>query len=243
MSAGMYKTRVGVLAGTLLAASVCLGATEPKLSGSIAGIVSDPSGIPQMGATILLYNKFDRLLERALTTESGSFGFGALAPDTYAIRVTLSSFLPALKRNIVVQPGMQSLLNVSLASVFSSVQFVGVLPGDSPIMSDDWKWALRSASATRPVLRLLPGLAPLQRPAPAPLFSDTRGVVRLSAGEDASLAGSQPDLGTAFAVATSFLGKNQLQVSGNFGYSSASGSRASAFRTTYRRELPTGGSP
>jgi len=204
MSAGLYKTSVGVLAGTLLAASVCLGAGEPKLSGSIIGIVSDPAGIPQMGATILLYNKFDRLVERALTTESGSFGFAALTPDTYAIRVTLSSFLPALKRNIVVQPGMQSLLNVSLASVFSSVQFVGVLPGDSPIMSDDWKWALRSAAATRPVLRLLPGLEPIQRP--APLFSDTRGLLRLSAGDDASLAGSQPDLGTAFAVATSFLG-------------------------------------
>jgi hypothetical protein len=241
MSAGLYKTSVGVLAGTLLAASVCLGAGEPKLSGSIIGIVSDPAGIPQMGATILLYNKFDRLVERALTTESGSFGFAALTPDTYAIRVTLSSFLPALKRNIVVQPGMQSLLNVSLASVFSSVQFVGVLPGDSPIMSDDWKWALRSAAATRPVLRLLPGLEPIQRP--APLFSDTRGLLRLSAGDDASLAGSQPDLGTAFAVATSFLGKNQLQVSGNFGYSSTSGSRASAFRTTYRRQLPDGATP
>lgn len=238
----MSKTSVGVLAGTLLAASICLGATEPKLSGSIVGMVSDRSGIPQMGATILLYNKFDRVVERALTGESGAFGFGALAPDTYAIRVTLSSFLPALKRNILVQPGMQSLLNVSLASVFSSVEFVGVLPGNSAIMSDDWKWALRSASSTRPILRMLPRLGPNVQEA-APLFSDTRGVVKLSAGDDGNAAASEPDLGTAFAVATSFLGKNQLQVSGNFGYSSTSGSRAAAFRTTYRRELPDGGAP
>ena len=69
------------------------------------------------------------------------------------------------------------------------------------------------------------------------MFSETRGIVKVSAGEPASLAstGSQPDLGTAFALATSFLGSNQLQVSGNFGYAAHSGMPVAGFRTTFSR--------
>ncbi len=231
MSAAKSKKTVGLLAGTFLAASLSLGAPAPKLYGSIVGLVSDSAGIPQMGASVVLYSRFDRLLQRVLTTEKGAFGFQALAPGVYTVRVSLTSFLPALKRDILVQPGMQSLLNVSLASVFSSIELVGMAPGDNPIMSDDWKWVLRSASATRPVLRLLPdpglGSPPVHETTAAALFSDTRGLVQLSAGDQGqtSSLGAEPDLGTAFAVATSFLGRNQVQMSGDVGYSSYSGAR------------------
>jgi hypothetical protein len=69
-------------------------------------------------------------------------------------------------------------------------------------------------------------------------FSDTRGVVNLSAGDAGSLGGSsaQSDLGTAFALATSVFGHNQVQLSGNFGYSAHTGLPAAGFRTSYSRE-------
>jgi hypothetical protein len=59
----------------------------------------------------------------------------------------------------------------------------------------------------------------------------------VTAGEPVSLAGvgSQPDLGTAFALATSFLGSNQLEVSGNFGYAAHTGMPVAGFRTTFSR--------
>ncbi len=236
MNARVFRTAVSVLAGTLLPVSVGLCATPLHVSGGIAGRVSDVLGVPQMGATVLLYNRFDRLLQRALTTDKGLFGFEALPPDTYAVRVSLSSFLPALKRDIMVQPGTQSLLNVSLASVFSSIELVGVSPGQSSIMSDEWKWVLRSSSATRPVLRLFPELKKPEIKSAA-VFSDTRGVVKVSGGDQGGSTelGSEPDLGTAFALATSFMGSNQLHVSGNFGYSSANGAPSAGFRTSFRR--------
>lgn len=237
---------VGVLAGTLYGISLCNGAAAPaKVSGSIAGMVSNPSGIPQMGATVFLYNRFDQLLQRSLTTEKGLFGFAALAPGVYAIQVSLSSYLPALKRNIVVQPGMQSLLSVNLATVFSSIQLVAVSPGDTSLMSDEWKWVLRSSSSTRPVLRLLPELGPPHAPrrASTSVFSSTRGMVKVSGGDQGSILSNEPDLGTAFALATSFLGENQLRFSGNFGYSSGSGLPTAAFRTSFRRELAGGEAP
>ncbi|MGE5646616.1 MAG: carboxypeptidase-like regulatory domain-containing protein [Acidobacteriota bacterium] len=247
MNARMFSTAVSVLAGTLLPVSIGYSATPVKLSGSIAGIVSNSAGIPQMGATVMLYNRFDRVLQRSLTTDKGTFQFAALAPDVYAIRVTLASFLPALKRDISVLPGMQSLLNVNLASVFSSIELVGVSPGQTSLISDEWRWVLRSSSATRPVLRLLPELKNPRRPRStvAQAFSDTRGMVKVSAGDQGAVSalGTEPDLGTAFAVATSFLGSNQLQVSGNVGYSSSSGVPTAAFGTSFRRDMPGGSSP
>jgi hypothetical protein len=242
MNARMSIKTVGVLAGTMWLVSLGHATPAPaKPSGGILGLVSSASGIPQMGAAVLLYNRYDRLLQRMLTTEKGAFFFGALAPDVYTIRVSLASFLPALKRNIVVQPGMQSLLNVNLATVFSSIQLVAVTPGDSSLMSEEWKWVLRSASVTRPVLRFLPDLnasgVTARRAAGSSFFSSTRGVVTVSGGDQGSVLSTEPDLGTAFALATCFLGSNHLQVSGNFGYSSYSRTPTAAFRTSFRREL------
>ena len=54
--------------------------------------------------------------------------------------------------------------------------------------------------------------------------------------------GNEADLGTAFALATSLYGSNNLQVSGNVGYGSQTGVPAAAFRTSYSRDL-MGGSP
>jgi len=67
-------------------------------------------------------------------------------------------------------------------------------------------------------------------------------MVSLSAGDQASESslGTQPDLGTAFAVATSILGQNQLQVAGNVGYCSVTGAPTAAFRTSFRRDVPGG---
>ncbi len=249
MSARLLRSTLAVYAGTLLVVCVCSAATpqQLKLTGSIAGLVSDGTGMPQMGATVLLYNRFEKLIERALTDDKGAFQFQALSPDVYAVRVTLASFLPALKRNIGVQPGMQSLLNVNLASVFSSVQLVAVLPGN-PLMSDDWKWVLRGSSSTRPILRFGPDLLGNTNTAhksEVAMFSDTRGLVKVSAGDqgNASLLGNEPDLGTAFALATSFLGKNQFQFSGNIGYVSSSGIPTAAFGTSFRREIAGGMTP
>jgi hypothetical protein len=242
MNARMWTTAVGVLAGALASVSPAFPATPQKFSGSIVGVVSNGGGIPQMGASVLLYDRFERLLVRVLTTESGAFGFDSLPPEVYAVRVSLASFLPAFKRNIQVQPGMQSLLNVNLASVFSSIELVAVSPGQSSLMSDEWRWVLRSSSATRPVLRLLPEWKESSHQKTATIFSGTRGMVSVSAGDQTSQSslGTQPDLGTAFAVATSILGQNQLQVAGNVGYSSVTGAPSAAFRTSFRRDVPGG---
>ncbi len=240
MKARTRWTAIGVLVG-LSVVPAWAAAVPERLSGSIAGWVTDSLGTPQMGATVLLFSRSERLLGRTLSDETGGFLFDSLKPDIYSIRVTLSSFIPALKRNIVVQPGTRSLLSVSLAGVLSSIQLVYSSSGKGPVMSEDWKWVLRSSSATRPVLRIRPQVdisdpsARHKRASSA--FSGTRGMVRVSAGDQGTVSalGNEPDLGTAFALATSVFGNNQVAVSGNFGYSTAAGMPTAGVSTRYRR--------
>jgi hypothetical protein len=238
------KPKLGAItAALLLANSPLFALNPPKLSGTIAGIVRDSAGIPQMGATVLLFNKYERLLQRALTNERGAFGFEALTPDLYSVRVSLASFMPAMKHKIEVQPGMQSLLYINLANMLSSIELVYAAPGQGALMSEDWKWTLKTATATRPILRFDPwatGQSQSQDPerSLSSIFSDTRGLVKLSAGDASTLSApdDQQDLGTAFALATSLYGRNQFQVSGNVGYGLRTGAPAAGFRTTYHRE-------
>lgn len=231
-----------VMLGLALTSSVCSAAVPGPPFGSLLGSVRDGAGVPQMGAVVQLYNRQERFLEKVLTNASGQFVFASLAPDFYSVRVTLNSFVPALKKNIAVHPGLQSVLAINMAGLVSSIELVYTSRNPGTLMSDDWKWVLRSTMTTRPVTRMLPGID-ISDPNRAPvsttaMFSDTRGIVKLSAGETPSpftLANNQPDLGTTFALATSFFGQNNLQFSGNFGYAVATDLPAAGFRTTFRR--------
>lgn len=233
---------LAALAGMLCTPSA--DAVEPGiLAGALSGLVSNTSGIPQMGATVLVFNRFDRLVARAVTNDRGNFVFFGLPANTYSLRVQLASFVPAVKRNISVQAGMKSHLAISLATVFSTVELVYVAPSQAAIMSEDWKWVLRGSGGTRPVLRILSSddvdiSDPARKRQAAAMFSGTSGIVRVSAGDGgtSTAAGSQTDLGTAFALATSVFGANRLQFSGNLGYASAAGIPAAGFSTSYQRQ-------
>ena len=95
-----------------------------------------------------------RPLGKVLTDERGEFKLLGLFPAVYSVKISLAAFIPAT-REILVQPGMRSILNVNLSTLFSSIQFAYPIVENANIMSEDWKWVLRSAPVTRPVLRYL----------------------------------------------------------------------------------------
>jgi hypothetical protein len=237
MSFRTHTIALGIVAALAAMDTPVSAASAPDLSGQLFGEVKSAGGVAQMGASILLYNRYEQLVRHALTNESGKFAFDGLSPDVYSIRVSLASFVPAIRRNIEILAGAERVLNINLASVLSTVQMGPITAPTATLMSDEWKWVLRASQSTRPALRFLP------QPHPAPtirtaasLFTDTTGVVKVSAGGSDPLAGDMAqDLGTAFGVASSISGGAQVRVSGNLGYTPASGLPSASFRASYAR--------
>jgi hypothetical protein len=238
----MLRNTSVLLLATLLCGGASATGAELKLLGSITGQVRNTAGATQMGATVLLLNRHERVVHRALTSPDGRFRFESLTPDQYSVRVNLSSFIPAMRGNVPVRAGMESFLNIQLANLFSTIELVYTAPGQTGLLNEDWKWVLRSSTSTRPVLRVWDpqwkgGSSSSNSPS---IFSSTSGVMRVSAGGSgiSSALGSEPDLGTAFAVATSLFGNSELRVSGNLGYASSVGTPTAGFRTRYTRGAP-----
>ncbi len=256
-SATRARVALALMLACLVSVSSAQGASPVRFSGQLVGFVTDVTGKPQPGAVVVLLNRQEQFLQRSATDALGTFSFGDLLPDLYSIQVSFTSFVPAIKSRIQIRPGMRSLIDVSLSKVFSSVQLVSTTPVPGGLMSDSWKWTVRANDSLRPILRLLPVQAPPQQSAettsgtdtgPASartsMFSDSRGLVKISASDGAPVMGdSQADLGTEFAFATSVYGGNHLQVAGDVGYGVGSVAPSGAFRTTYSRELADGLSP
>src|SRR4051794_8265055 len=192
----------------LLSVSPALAVTPVRFAGVLSGMVADSSGKPQSGALVSLFNKQDHLLQRAATDASGTFSFDDLLPDLYSVRITLSSFIPAMRDRVQVKPGMRSLLEINLSRVFSSIQLVSTIPVPGGLMNDDWKWALRADPSLRPILRILPNVKSAKAQPSSDktaIFTGSRGLVRISASDGAQAVSStgEADLGTQFAFATS----------------------------------------
>lgn len=216
--------------------------------GSIAGLVRDDQGIPQIGAAVTLLSAEGASLRRVYTNDRGLFTIGDLFPGFYGVKVSIPHLLPALRERILIRPGLRSYLDVQVANLLTSIQLVSPPGGEWRDMTEDWKWVLRTAASTRPVLRLAPledkeTRAVLRKANGA--FGEVQGMVKLSAGDGGwtSGFGSEADLGTAFAVATSLFGNNNLLVSGNLGYDGTRGAPSAGFHTSYSRELPYGAQP
>jgi carboxypeptidase family protein len=238
---------LSTLAGVFCLAQAAHAGGPIPFSGSIAGEVKTVAGVVEMGAKVLLYDRHEQLVRQVLTNEQGRFGFAALAPDVYSIRVTLASFVPALRRNIMVGAGTENLLQINLSGIFSTVDILSSA-SHGTLMGDDWKWVLRASPSTRPILRFLPEYSSSSSSSSsssgpfASMFSETEGMLKVSAGDSDGLGASQQDLGTAFALATSIYGKSRLQLSGNLGYATNSVTPAAGFSTTYSRTTDSSGS-
>jgi hypothetical protein len=124
--------------------------------GLITGIVRDPAGIGQMGATVVLTTEQlgDQVSTRLLTDRNGSFSLGNLRPGLYSVKASLAGFLPALQEHVRISPNLTTVIHIELGSVFSSLGALRQAP-PRPSEEDDWQWVLRTSSSTRPVLHVV----------------------------------------------------------------------------------------
>jgi hypothetical protein len=218
---------------------VCLLAlplrAAPSGASHIAGVVVDPGGTPQMGATVTVSSeRVDGGSPLEIrTNDHGRFSTAALPVGLYSIRVTLAGYLPAIEQHVEVNSEHTTLLEIVLGSVFSSFEKLRRAP-DQPVNADDWTWVLRTSAATRPVLRWQDDSA----------AADSSGVVyssdtsnqpqlraRLELTSGADHPGSIGDLAdspsTAFAYDLGLGERGQFVLAGQ--YSEADGASAGGF--------------
>ncbi|MGH9678689.1 MAG: carboxypeptidase regulatory-like domain-containing protein [Candidatus Acidiferrales bacterium] len=122
--------------------------------GTLSGVVLDPSGTPQMGATVFLISEDlgGRTVLRLLSNQYGVFVTHHVKPGKYAVRVTLVGYLPTIDRDVAVAADLTTMLRVRMDSVFASLDTLR-RKSDTSAEPDDWKWVLRSATATRTILQ------------------------------------------------------------------------------------------
>jgi hypothetical protein len=145
-----------ILAGTCLSIGVNTSPAQvTSVSGKLAGVVNDATGTPQMGATVEVLSESTGLASplNFLTNTQGIFRGERLTPGLYTLRVTLAGFLPTLEQHVRVTAHLTTVVRIQLESLFASLDQLRRQPSPTLVETDDWKWVLRSASVTRPVLQ------------------------------------------------------------------------------------------
>src|ERR1700674_6114679 len=138
---------LGSVTTMALALALMAGPAAAKSEyGTLSGVVLDPAGTPQMGATVWLISEDagGRTVSQLLSNQHGAFFTDQLKPGKYSLRVSLPGFLPAMERHVGVIANLTTLLRVQMDSVFSSLDTLR-RQSEAPAEPDDWKWVLRSS--------------------------------------------------------------------------------------------------
>ena len=229
--------------GTLvfIAASASFGtsatmAQSKLVSGKLAGVVRDLTGTPQMGASVEVFAEAPGAASSLdyLTNTQGIFRGDKLSPGLYTIRVTLAGFLPTLQQHVRINPNLTTMVRIEMESMFASLEQLRRQPNSAKADADDWKWVLRSAAGTRPILQwdenaVLSANGDTAARAPKILLEFTDGARR--PGSVSNVAAAP---GTAFAYDQKLGGAGSLLVAGQMSYDE---SPAGGVATVW---LPTG---
>jgi outer membrane receptor protein involved in Fe transport len=143
-----FRTFAAVLAVCLLS----VPAAAQEQSGSIIGVVKDPSGAVLPGATVEARSPSAIGVRSTVADEQGVYRFPALAPGTYEVTATLQGFVAAKVTDVVVTLGKQ--LNVELTLRLASVTESVTVTSESPII--DTKASAVTASVDAQLIELIP---------------------------------------------------------------------------------------
>lgn len=116
-----------------LACACCLAQTV--FSGSVQGVISDPSGASVAGAEVKLRNVDTGVEASTTSSDSGNYRFSSLPPGHYVVRVEAHGFRPE-EVNLVLETNQTQGINVPLA-IASASATVAVISEAPPLDTDD----------------------------------------------------------------------------------------------------------
>ena len=210
-------------------------------SGKISGYVRGSSGAPQMGAVVEVLGAAAQSL-KVFTDENGFYSAVGLLPGVYNLKVSAPAFLPALREHIGLHAGGNTIVNVTLSTLFEAIQIAPART--STENKDDWKWVLRSVS-NRPILRLIDDQSTTNQSLAMAAEQangdrDLKGTLSFLAGSPSDGYGSVADMNTGFSMERSVFSTDTVGLRGDVGYGSSSSSMVSA---SFRHKMADGSQP
>ncbi|MBI1983037.1 MAG: carboxypeptidase regulatory-like domain-containing protein [Acidobacteria bacterium] len=212
--------------------------------GRIAGAVSDQQGNPLMGASVTIAGPLltglqivESGVQRVITDAGGRFAVERLTPGWYSLRVTSPTRLPAMRNRVRVDTGKTAWQNFVLSDILSSLR-LEVPSGNVSSWGEDWKWVLRTAAATRPVLRYQEAQAKPRTQASKKTLPESKRLIAMMPGANRRDAlAEDAGLGSVLAYLRPLSEDSDLLVAGSMG---ASGLLASSLATAFRTDLLKG---
>jgi hypothetical protein len=124
--------------------------------GAVSGVIKDSRGMPMAGAlVILLEGRFNpKILSRVTTDGEGRFEVKDLFPGWYSLKVSAASYIPLIKTGIKVAEGKMLSLNLMIENLYERTG-LGSGSEKGAGSDEDIESVLRTASSTRPILRIL----------------------------------------------------------------------------------------
>jgi hypothetical protein len=239
------RVLVVLLAGCL--ALPCLTAVRSSAAdyGRIAGVVTDGQGIPLMGASVSIVGPLltglepvESIVARVITDAHGRFAAERLLPGWYSLQVTAAMRLPMLRSRVRVEAGRTLLENFVLSDILAPLR-LKVPAGRVSSWGEDWKWVLRTSSATRPILRFREDSKQTAQPkmAKAALPSSQRLIGMIPGSTRRRALAGDPGIGGVLAYLRPLSEHADLLVAGSMG---STGLQASSLATVLRRDLLNG---
>jgi len=152
-SPNVMKRRVHFVVFAAMLAALASAPLNGAAPGSVAGVVRDSAGVPQMGAVVQLLRPDMTVIASVYTNSNGRFTISSVFPGRYAVKAMGTSYLPSLRENVHVRAS--TMVNLTLNTLYEVMQWLPTAaPRSDKAQSDDWAWTLRSA-ANRPLLRWL----------------------------------------------------------------------------------------
>jgi len=226
---------------SLLMLGLALPAWSVDRPGTISGYVRAAGGSPQMGAAVEVLGAAAQGL-KVFTDERGFYSAEGLLPGVYDLKVSAPAFLPALREHVGLHAGGNTVVNVTLKTLFDAIQ---ITPAHTPAERDDWKWVLRSVS-NRPILRLVDD--PSGDNQSLVLVSDgeksdrdLKGTLSFLTGAPSEGFGSVADMSTGFSVEKSIFASDRIGFRGNVGY--GTNCPTSVLRASFQHNMMDGSGP
>ena len=194
-----------------------------------------------VGPLLVGLQPVESAVARVITDAHGRFAVERLLPGWYSLQATSATRLPMLRNRVRVEAGQTLLENLILSDILAPLR-VKVPAGKVSSWGEDWKWVLRTSSATRPVLRYQevsknskktaqPKMAKAVLPSSQRLIGMIPGSTRRRA-----LAGD-PGIDNVLAYLRPLSDDADLLVAGSMG---STGLQASSLATVLRRDLLNG---